>query len=41
MAAKILAGGVGAWGPVPMPPQPQVSEAEAGALARWIIAEAQ
>jgi cytochrome c len=41
VAAKILAGGVGAWGPVPMPPQPQVSEAEAGALARWIIAEAQ
>ncbi len=37
LAKKIREGGVGVWGPVPMPPQPQVSEAEALTLARWIL----
>jgi dihydroxy-acid dehydratase len=30
-------GGRGQWGAVPMPAQPQVNEAEAAELARWIL----
>jgi cytochrome c551/c552 len=41
LAAKVRAGGVGAWGAVPMPAQPQVSETDARALVRWILAGAQ
>ena len=37
LAKKIREGSVGAWGQVPMPPQPQVTEAEALTLARWIL----
>lgn len=37
LARKIREGGVGVWGNTPMPPQPQVTEAEAGTLARWIL----
>lgn len=38
LVGKILNGGAGAWGPVPMPPQRQaVTEAEARLLARWIL----
>ncbi len=37
LAQKIRAGGVGVWGAVPMPPQTQVTEAEALTLARWIL----
>lgn len=37
LAAKIRAGGAGSWGSVPMPPQPQVSEADALALAKWVL----
>ena len=37
LAQKIRAGTGGVWGPVPMPPQPQVTEAEALTLARWIL----
>ena len=37
LARKVSAGGVGVWGQVPMPPQPQVSETEALTLARWIL----
>ena len=36
-AKKIREGTVGAWGQVPMPPQSQVTEAEALTLARWIL----
>jgi cytochrome c len=38
LAQKILKGGSGAWGPVPMPANPQVSPAEAQKLANWILA---
>ncbi len=38
LATKIVKGGSGAWGPVPMPANPQVSEAEAKKLAAWILA---
>ena len=39
LAAKIIKGGSGAWGPVPMPANPQVSEAEAKKLAAWSLAQ--
>jgi cytochrome c len=38
LARKIRDGGVGVWGQIPMPANPQVSEAEALTLARWILA---
>ena len=40
LAGKIKAGGSGVFGAVPMPPQPQLAEADARAIARWIAAGA-
>ena len=37
LAATIRNGGRGKWGAVPMPAQPQVSEAQARELAAWIL----
>ena len=37
LAQKIRQGTVGAWGAVPMPAQPQVSEDESLRLSRWIL----
>ena len=37
LAKKIRSGGTGVWGPDVMPPQPQVSAAEAGALAQYVL----
>lgn len=37
LATKIVKGGSGAWGPVPMPANPQVSPAEAKLLATWVL----
>ena len=37
LAVKIQKGGAGVWGPVPMPANPQVSEAEANKLATWVM----
>jgi cytochrome c len=37
LAAKIIKGGSGVWGAVPMPANPQVSEAEAKKLAIWVL----
>ena len=37
LAQKILKGGSGAWGAVPMPANPQVTEAEAKQLANWVL----
>jgi len=37
LAASIRAGGAGKWGPVPMPAQPNLSEADAKTLAAWIL----
>lgn len=39
LTAKVLKGGSGAWGAVPMPANPQVSEAEAKTLVKWILAQ--
>lgn len=38
LALKIIKGGAGAFGPVPMPANPQVNEADAKKLAAWIMA---
>ena len=34
---KIRAGGAGVWGAIPMPPHPQVSEADAKKMATYIL----
>src|SRR5436305_12282866 len=37
LATKILKGGSGVWGAVPMPANTQVNEAEAKKLAAWVL----
>ena len=37
LTTRILKGGTGVWGSVPMPANPQLSEAEARRLAVWIL----
>lgn len=37
LAAKIMKGGSGVWGPVPMPANAQVNDAEAKKLAAWVL----
>lgn len=39
LAKKIREGGVGVWGQVPMPANPQVNDAEATSLAKWVLAQ--
>lgn len=39
LAAKILKGGSGVWGPVPMPANTQVNDADAKKLAAWILTQ--
>jgi len=38
LAAKIIKGGSGVWGPVPMPANAQVNPEEAKKLATWVLA---
>ena len=38
LVQKVLKGGSGTWGPIPMPANPQVSEAEARSLVKWVLA---
>ena len=38
LAQKVLKGGTGVWGAIPMPANPQVSDAEAKQLVQWILA---
>lgn len=40
LTGKIRSGGSGVFGSVPMPPQPQLAESDAQAMARWIAAGA-
>ncbi len=37
LTAKIKSGGVGTWGPIPMPPQPMLSDEDAAKLAAWVM----
>jgi len=37
LATKIMRGGSGVWGAIPMPANPQVSAVEAKTLATWIL----
>jgi cytochrome c len=37
LATKIMKGGSGVWGAVPMPANAQVNEAEAKKLAAWVL----
>ncbi len=39
LAAKIQKGGVGTWGQIPMPANPQVNDAEAKTLADWVLSQ--
>lgn len=39
LVAKVLKGGSGAWGAIPMPANPQVSDAEAKTLVKWVMAQ--
>ena len=37
LAAKVKQGGSGVWGPVPMPPNPQVPDADIKTIVGWIL----
>lgn len=37
LSAKVKAGGAGVWGPVPMPPNAAVSEADIKTIVTWIM----
>ncbi|MDQ0142764.1 c-type cytochrome [Cupriavidus necator] len=37
LARKVKAGGQGAWGTVPMPPQPQIPDSDVQAMVGWIL----
>jgi len=39
LAQKVVKGGSGSWGAVPMPANPQVTEAEAKQLVGWILTQ--
>ncbi len=38
LTTKVIKGGAGVWGPVPMPANAQVNEAESKKLVAWILA---
>lgn len=40
LTARIRTGGVGTWGPVPMPAQAQVTDIDLKSIVRWILAGA-
>ncbi|MDN0081331.1 c-type cytochrome [Crenobacter sp. SG2305] len=39
LAARVKAGGAGVWGPVPMPPNPQIGDADLKTLVQWILTQ--
>ena len=39
LATKIIKGGTGVWGPVPMPANAQVNDAEAKKLSAWVLSQ--
>jgi cytochrome c len=39
LAAKVKKGGSGVWGPVPMPPNPNVNDKDLQKIVAWILAQ--
>jgi cytochrome c len=39
LVQKVMKGGSGVWGAVPMPANPQVTEAEAHTLVKWVLSQ--
>lgn len=39
LTQKVLKGGSGVWGPVPMPANTQVNENEARTLVKWVLSQ--
>lgn len=39
LVQKVLKGGSGTWGAMAMPANPQVTEAEAHTLVKWVLAQ--
>lgn len=39
LASKIIKGGSGVWGAIPMPANTQVSEADSKKLAAWVLSQ--
>lgn len=37
LTTKVMKGGSGSWGAIPMPANPQVSQAEAETLVKWVL----
>lgn len=37
LTKKIKSGGAGVWGPIPMPAQARLSDAQAKELAQWVL----
>lgn len=38
LSAKVKKGGSGVWGPIAMPPHPQVSDADMEKIIKWVLA---
>lgn len=39
LATKVMKGGSGVWGAIPMPANPQVNQAEAETLVKWVLSQ--
>lgn len=39
LEAKVIKGGSGVWGAIPMPANPQVNEADAKKLVAWVLSQ--
>jgi cytochrome c len=39
LIVKVQKGSTGTWGPIPMPANPQVNEADARTLVKWILSQ--
>jgi cytochrome c len=39
LSKKVREGGVGAWGQIPMPANPQVNADEASSLVKWVLSQ--
>lgn len=39
LSLKVMKGGAGVWGPVPMPANTQVTAAEAKTLVQWVLSQ--